>query len=148
MMQAMLKMNFSALHVLDMGCGTGILSILASLKMAQSVIAADIEKWACENAIENLEKNNILNAKVLHGSIDKVKNTHFDIILANINRNAILGQLKSYSVLLSEKGSLLVSGILQEDVKAVIDEAALFGFAPSVQKSKGKWHLIILNRIK
>ncbi|MCB0819252.1 MAG: 50S ribosomal protein L11 methyltransferase, partial [Bacteroidetes bacterium] len=92
MCQALSKINPKGKKVCDMGCGTGILGILAMKMGAFSAFGVDIETWAVENSIENAQKNQV-QMKVLEGGKEHLENKRFDIILANINRNVLLDQL-------------------------------------------------------
>ena len=89
MMEAMLSLDFQEKKVLDMGCGTGVLSILAHQLGSKKVDAVDIEEWAFNNAIENISLNGISNIVVYKGGKEKIEGD-FDIILANINRNILI----------------------------------------------------------
>ena len=94
-MQAMRNLNFKNTKVLDYGCGTGILAILAAKLGSLEIVGVDIEAPAVENTIDNLHINQISGVKVLEGTLDQVKDGDYDIILANINRNVILATLPS-----------------------------------------------------
>lgn len=122
MLQQMRNINFINKKVFDFGTGTGILAILAAKLGAASVTAIDNDEWSIENAKENFEKNKIYSINLYQSSI--VPESNFDIILANINRS-VLEQYSSTLVnLLSPKGILLVSGLLKEDEKFIVE---LFG---------------------
>jgi ribosomal protein L11 methyltransferase len=115
MIKAMRNINWNDVNVLDFGTGTGILAILANMKGAKKVIAIDNDEWSYENAIENVERNNCNNVTVNIGSIEDVSHDQFDVILANINKNILL----QYALILVDKmkagGTLLISGIIEED---------------------------------
>jgi ribosomal protein L11 methyltransferase len=123
MMTMMLAMDFRNKKVLDIGSGTGILSILAEKLGASFITAIDIEEWAYNNCLENCEKNNSLKISVLRGDISLARNMQFDIILANINRNILLTDIPDYSSCLNSSGEILFSGILVDD-KEIIDRRA------------------------
>ena len=124
MMQLMLEMDLKNKKVLDIGSGTGILSILSEKLGAAEITAIDIEDWAYENCIENCERNMSTKISVIKGDIRKAKNIYFDLILANINRNILLSDIPSYSASLFSSGEILFSGILTED-KDVINHRAV-----------------------
>ncbi len=128
MIEHMLEMDFKDRTVLDMGCGTGVLGILAKLKKALKVVAVDIDTWAVENAKENVDRNIPGQMTVLHGGTETVLNESFDIILANINRNVLLEQIKYYSEILKPTGILLLSGIFTSDIPSVRAETEKFSF--------------------
>lgn len=119
MIRLMNMLNFNSLEVLDMGCGTGILSIFAAQKKAKKILAVDIDGWAYSNSIENVKLNNINNIEVQQGGEEVLKNKKFDVILANINRNVLLEQMNTYSDCLNDKGQLLLSGFYTEDLPMI-----------------------------
>lgn len=123
MMQEILKIDFTNKTVLDMGCGTGILAILASMKGAKDLTAIDIDEWAYENIKENLETNNINNTEIQIGDASLLGAKKYDIIIANINRNVLLEDINIYSSILKKGGILLLSGFYIEDVNILETEA-------------------------
>lgn len=108
-------------RVLDMGCGTGVLGILASIRGAKSVEYIDIDPWCVENTKENLERNSC-HGKVRLGGAEKIK-TDYDLILANINRNILLADMSKYSAHLTSRGVIYFSGFYEEDLKLIQEEA-------------------------
>lgn len=146
MIEHMLEMDFKDRIVLDMGCGTGILGILASLKKASKVVAVDIDKWAYENALENAKRNKIAQISVLQGSTELVLNQRFDIVLANINLNVLNKQIKDYSVILKPKGILLISGILIKDISALRKEAEKNKFTFIKSSDLDDWIALMFER--
>lgn len=138
MISEMLNMNLSGKNVLDMGCGTGILGILAYLMKAQKVVCIDNDQWSVSNTLENAEKNNAI-LKVIHGSKEQIPNIKFDIILANINRNILLVQLSEYVLHLNNSGILLISGILKQDKQILVSEAIKSNLQFAEERSKGNW---------
>ena len=123
MMQEILKLDFTNKTVLDMGCGTGILAILASMKGAKDLTAIDIDEWAYENIKENLETNNINNTEIQIGDASLLGAKMYDIVIANINRNVLLEDIQKYSSILQNGGTLLLSGFYIEDVNILETEA-------------------------
>ena len=119
MIEQMLSMPFDGKKVLDMGCGTGVLAIMASMLKAKSVLAIDIDEWAYENTIENCQNNKATNVSALMGDIELISEKQFDIILANINRNILLKQISHYAHSQSNGGLLLLSGIYLEDLPMI-----------------------------
>lgn len=119
----MFKINFLNKQVLDMGCGTGILSILASKLSAKNITAIDIDKFSYENTIHNAELNNVKNIVALLGDASLLHDMSFDIIFANINRNILLRDMPYYYNVLKNDGIILFSGFFSEDI-ILIDEAA------------------------
>lgn len=115
MLEEILAIDLHEKKVLDVGCGTGILSIVASLKGAKSIDAIDIDENAFQNTVENLRVNSIDNVSVQKGVVDSVKGK-FDLILANINRNILFQDLEKYKKLLSSQGTILISGFYEKDI--------------------------------
>ena len=139
MAKALLGTEVTGKRVLDMGCGTGILAILASMKGASEVLAVDIDEWAYNNTLENIQLNERGNISVLMGDIDLIKRQHFDLILANINRNILLEHIKYYSKTLNPGGLLFLSGILKEDEIVITKEAEKHAFDRTWITTKNKW---------
>jgi len=116
MLQLILEHDLLGKTVLDMGCGTGVLAILAAMKGAKSVDAIDIDNWCYLNAKENVERNECTNINVLEGDSNLLKNQKYDVIIANINRNILLGDIPSYVRCLNENGQLFLSGFYNADI--------------------------------
>ena len=139
MAEVMLGIDFKGKEVLDMGCGTGILAILAHLMGASSITAIDIEEIAAESTKENADLNGMQNAKILCGDAALLKDQHFDVILANINRNILLNDMDSYGRSLREGGLILFSGFYTEDLGMIQDAAMKNGMAMISYQSKNNW---------
>ena len=139
MIEQMLDEKIEGKSVLDMGCGTGILSILAEILGASDVVAIDNDEWAYNNALENRRKNKCRKIDVRLGDAGALKDEMFDVILANINRNILLEDMKVYSGHLNDKGILLLSGFLIEDVELLKDEAKKTGLIFSSMMMKDEW---------
>lgn len=125
MLNALLERPMEGLEVLDMGCGTSILAIMARMRGAQHVVAIDIDEWSVENSKENVALNGLKGIDVYHGDAQRLEEMGmFDFILANIHINIILRDLPIYAAHLMKGGLLYVSGFYMEDVaklKAVVD---------------------------
>ena len=139
MIQQMQGLDFAQKKVLDFGCGTGILAILASRLGASEIIGVEIEKPAFDNAIENITTNQTSNVKCIHGTLKNITESGYDIILANINRNVILTSLSSLYEKLNEGGILLVSGFLLADRELLLEHAGLQGFKMKKETQKHHW---------
>ncbi len=113
------ELDFANLNVLDMGCGTGILSIFASQRNAKQILAIDIDEWAYNNSKENAKLNNITNIAIQQGDVHLLNNKKFDVILANINRNVLLEHIPTYSTCLNKGGKLILSGFYTEDLDMI-----------------------------
>lgn len=122
MIQQMLGMDFTDRTVLDMGCGTGILAILAAMRGASNVDAIDIDHWCYLNSLENVERNNCKHIHVYEGDASLLKAQKYDIILANINRNILLKDISVYIKHLNINGILVLSGFYDYDVKMIEEE--------------------------
>ena len=120
MMQWMLGEKLNDKAVLDMGCGTGILAILAAKMEASEITAIDYDPQCFESAMENKKLNNTNQVLVLCGSKEVIPEKKFDIILANINRNILLDQLDRYAEVLKIEGLLFLSGFYEETDLAMI----------------------------
>lgn len=139
MMSIMESLDFVGKDVFDYGCGTGILAILASQLGAKKIDAIDIELPSFENTLENARINNIDNIMSIHGTLEKVENRQYDIILANINRHVILDSFSTLNKMLTPNGILLISGILKEDETLVKNEAEASNFKIQKTASRNNW---------
>lgn len=139
MIREILKEDFAGKSVLDMGCGTAILGILASMRGADPITAIDIDKWAYDNAVENLNLNAIENIEVLIGGAELLGSKAFDVILANINRNILLSDIQTYASVLKPEGSLFMSGFYVEDISAIKDECEKHGLSFDHNSEKENW---------
>lgn len=127
------------LRVLDMGSGTGVLAILAAKKGAAYVEAIDVDEWAFRNAQENFERNGVKVNALLGNASSLTADKHFDLILANINRNILLRDMPAYAAVLNPGGTLLLSGFYEHDVQALQDKAETLGLRLVQQKSRNDW---------
>lgn len=119
MIQHILKNDWEGKSVLDMGCGTGVLAILAALKGASSIDAIDIDNWCYINTLENIAKNDCEHINVEEGGAELLKGREYDMVLANINRNILLKDLPVYEKSLKPEGSLFLSGFYKGDLPAI-----------------------------
>jgi ribosomal protein L11 methyltransferase len=140
MINEMLKTELKDKAVLDMGCGTAVLAILASKKEASRIVAIDIDEWAYDNALENCKLNNTENIKVIWGGAEKIKDTGlFDYIFANINRNILLQDIKNYVPALKKGGQLFMSGFYKEDIPIIEKECNNNGLKTVGFSEKDNW---------
>jgi ribosomal protein L11 methyltransferase len=118
MMEQMLLLDFRNKTVLDMGCGTGILALLASKLGGSEITAIDNDPNSVSISIENAAENDASNISVIEGEAASIKGV-YDIVLANINRNIILHDLPVYSAAMDHNGQLLTSGYYVDDLDAI-----------------------------
>lgn len=137
--EQILDMNLTGKIVLDMGCGTGILGMLASLKGAKTVTAIDIDKWSFESTSENARLNNITNLDAKLGDASLLGEQMFDVIFANIHKNVIIGDLPAYESILLQGGQLYLSGFYTQDMPAVQAKAESLGLVAKGFQEKNNW---------
>lgn len=140
MLSFILENDFNAKEVLDMGCGTGILAILASKRGAKQLLAVDYDPICVDSVIENVQLNDVNNIAAKLGSKEAIEGLTFDTILANINRNILLDQLETYSTCLANGGELYLSGFYDgEDLEILKQKADSVGFQYVENKVLDNW---------
>lgn len=138
----MQEMNWQDLKVLDMGAGTAVLGIYAALKGAQDILAVDIDVWCYDNAIENASLNGVSNMKVLQGGVEtlaEVEKDHFDVVLANINRNILTRDMHEYIRTLKTNGHIIFSGFYTSDLPHIEYKANEYGLKLVSHQVKEDW---------
>ena len=138
MVQHLLALDLDTKKVLDMGCGTGILAIFAEMKGAKPIDAIDIDSWCYENSLENIQRNNCNHITVYEGDASLLKEK-YDVIIANINRNILLSDMKTYTDCLNENGVLLLSGFYKEDIVIIEDEVNKHGLTFETMIQRNNW---------
>jgi len=134
-------------RVLDVGCGTGILSILAEKLGAGEITGIDIDPWSFQNALENVRLNHCNRTKILKGDISEFPDqSGFDLLLANINRQIILENMHHYNLLIRNGGILICSGFLAEDKDMIIREAGRNQFGFTTEKAINKWSSLVFQK--
>lgn len=122
MIEFLLDNELEGKMVLDMGCGTGVLAIVAELRGAKAIDAIDIDNWCYQNTIENVERNNCSNITTYEGAAELLNGKEYDTIIANINRNILLEDIETYSRCLNAGGELYLSGFYSKDIPTVREE--------------------------
>jgi ribosomal protein L11 methyltransferase len=145
MISRQMKMDHQNKRVMDAGCGTAILSIMASKLGAKEVEAFDIDEWSATNGVENAENNQCSNIHLQLGTIEEVKlSGKFDIILANINKNILLAEMDQYASYLEPGGLLLLSGFYTQDIDDLNKEAAKYNLNEVVRDERENWACLLL----
>jgi ribosomal protein L11 methyltransferase len=142
MMESMLESagRISGAAVMDIGCGTGVLAVLAAKMGADKVCAVDIDAVAAQSASDNVRLNRVSRrVEVRCGDASLLQTGSYDLVLANIHRNIILMDLQTYSRSLRPGGELLLSGFYESDVPDISGEAGRCGLAFSGMKKRGGW---------
>jgi ribosomal protein L11 methyltransferase len=132
-------------RVLDMGCGTGILAILAAMLGAKETVGIDIDEWSVENSMENCASNGYPDIVIKKGDADLLeKEGTFDVILANINKNILKKQLPYYSKISKPGTKLFLSGFFITDVEEMKTEALKSGFKFASSRHENEWAMMAL----
>ena len=139
MLQHILDNDFEGKSVLDMGCGTGVLAILAEKKGAVALEAIDIDEWCYLNTLENIARNACDKITALQGDASLLQGKEYDIILANINRNILLDDIPKYAKCLKRGGQLYVSGFYSGDLDAISSKCAGLNLKFEKKIEKNRW---------
>lgn len=147
MIKNQLDLDHENKRVMDAGCGTAILSIMASKRKAKEVVAFDIDEWSVINGKENIENNACTNIEIHQGTIAEVNPTGtFEIILANINKNVLLGEMKNYANYLTPNGHLLLSGFYVKDIADLLTEAKRYQLNEVHRSEREEWAALLLKK--
>ncbi len=147
MIKNQMKMDHQNKWVMDAGCGTAILSIMAHKLGAAHVEAFDIDDWSTVNGKENIENNACSNITLRQGTVAEMKfERKFDVILANINKNVLLAEMKMYAGYILKGGQLLLSGFYTHDVEDLKYEALKHGFSLISVDEKETWAALLLHK--
>jgi len=139
MIQHILKNDFKNKSVLDMGCGTGVLAILAEKVGALKLDAIDIDNWCYQNSLENVERNNCKHISVYEGDVALLEGKKYHSIIANINRNILLADISAYAKCLNENGSLFLSGFYKADIPLIEVECKKNNLELVETMERGSW---------
>jgi ribosomal protein L11 methyltransferase len=145
MIEQIMTLDLKGKTVLDMGCGTAVLAILASKMNASSITAIDNDEWAYNNSVENVERNSTANIEVVMGDAGSVKEI-YDVIFANINRNILMHDIPEYTNHLRKSGIILLSGFYEADMPLIIDKAETSGMTFAGSSMKNNWVVLKFNK--
>ena len=139
MIEYLLEQNLEDKSICDIGCGTGILSIISEKRGAKLVDAIDININSYHNTLENIKRNNCCKIKTTHSSSDKLIGNLYDMILSNITLNNLKGNFKNFKKISNNKTTLILSGFYENDLENVTEELDYYGFIFSDYKSRNNW---------
>lgn len=132
---------------LDMGCGTGVLAIVALKCGAEEMVCVDIDDWACDSCRDSVSLSGVEHkVEVRCGSTEVLRREQFDFVLANINRNILQMMLPHFAQRISEGGQLLMSGFLGEDIVHITASALECGFAVEQVKERDEWVVMVCRK--
>jgi len=147
MVKSQLSIDHKNKRVMDAGCGTAILSVMASKLGAIEVEAFDIDEWSVINGNENIEINLCKHIHLQQGKITEVKlNGKFNIILANINKNVLLDEIRIYNDFMEKEGLLLLSGFYTHDIADLLKESAKYGLKEVKRDERQTWASLLLKK--
>jgi ribosomal protein L11 methyltransferase len=146
MLQMMLSLDLHGKDVLDLGCGTGVLAILAEKMGAKTIYALDNDPWAYRNAVENMDLNACRRTRVLQGELSFITSRTFDVLLANINLNTLLGLMPQFPGRLRFKGILMLSGFFSEDLQRLDHAAGRNGLEFVVKQVMNNWTVALYRK--
>ena len=143
MISQILNLEMKSKRVLDMGCGTGVLAILAAMKGANSITAIDIDEWAYLNTMENVFENNCDQIVVKHGGAELIGKDSFDFVFANINLNILLNDMGAYASVMHSGSKIIFSGFYTSDIPLIDKKAESLGLYSIGKTQKNKWAALL-----
>lgn len=146
MIEALMSLDCKDKSVLDYGCGTGILAMVAALEGSKSVDAIDIDEWAYQNTIENTVRNKVVGVQPLLGDLSIVQDKQYDLILANITFNVISSSIPTLHNMLPEMGILVCSGFFTADADLLEAQGKALGFSVIGKSEKSRWACLCLQK--
>ncbi len=147
MIKNQMSIDHQGKRVMDAGCGTAILSVMACKRGASEVEAFDIDEWSAVNGEENITLNDCQSIRLQQGKISEVRLTgKFDIILANINKNVLLDEIKIYTTFMEKGSLLLLSGFYTHDIADLLNEAAAYGLRELKRDERETWASLLLRK--
>ena len=148
MIKGQLSIDHQNKKVMDAGCGTAILSIMASKLGAELIDAFDIDEWSVINGQENADKNQAKNIRIQQGKISEVSlQGPYDIILANINKNILLSEMHHYASYLAKGGQILFSGFYTQDIPDLNNAAQVFGLEEQHRDEREGWATLLMKKM-
>jgi len=144
MVSYLLETELKGKSLLDMGCGTAVLAILAAMKGARPIRAIDNDEWATQNAMENIRLNKMQDIKVELGDANLLGIETFDFIFANINRNILLNDLPTYAKCMHPGSLIFMSGFFKEDAGIIIETGKIYGLQLISEKEDLQWKAVEL----
>lgn len=142
----LLQMPIKTKRVLDCGTGTGILGLTASKLGAKEVVGYDIDEWSVENAKHNALLNGVDNMEVLFGNSSVLNHISgvFDVVMANINRNILLDDMRLFRSVMNTDATLILSGFYEEDVPVILEKANELGLHETARHTDNNWTCLVL----
>ena len=141
----LLDADLKGKSVLDMGCGTSILAILASMRGANPVTAIDIDDWCVNNSRDNIQLNGLNNITVELGDARLLDGrAPFDVIIANLTRNILLADMPAYAACMKEGSEIYMSGFYVEDIPAIREKGESLGMEFIHFRQKNNWAAVKL----
>jgi len=139
MLEELLATDCEGKTVVDCGCGTGVLAIMAFKRGASKTKGFDVEPWACENTEENFERNGITDGIVECKGVESISGEVYDIVLANINRNILVGSMPQFAQSMHAGSTLLLSGFYRSDIDIITQAATSNGLSFISSREKNNW---------